>query len=320
MNDENQERLNKAPERKKGKRLSLIIGFVLIAAVVGAGALWYIRHSEYITNDDAYIDAYKVTVSSQIPGRIVKLYIHEGDHVQKGELLVRLDSTDYVARIRQEEVNLKEAELGIQLAKVKLEQAQINYDRAKKQYEGKVIPEAQFQNTEKEFQAARVGLMMANARIPVIHSSLQTLRTSLSHTSIYAPMDGVAAKRWVLAGDVVSPGQGIFTVFGMEEIWVTAMFPETDLYKIHIGDTAEIHADAFPDATFKGVFYQFGNSTASQFSLIPPDNASGNFTKVSQRIPLKLTIFKTGGKPDGMVDLLPGMSVEVKVKIKENSK
>ena len=97
------------------------------------------------------------------------------------------------------------------------------------------------------------------------------------------------------------------------------MLPENELHQVHLGDTAEITVDAFPHATFKGVFYQFGNSTASKFSLIPPDNASGNFTKVSQRIPLKLTIFKTGGKP-AKVDLLPGMSVELKVKIKKKGK
>jgi membrane fusion protein (multidrug efflux system) len=316
MKNENQDIASDNPKKKKGKLGSLIIGFVLIAAVLGAGARWYIKHSEYVTTDDAYVDAYKVTVSSQIPGRIVKLYIHEGDHVQKGDLLAQLDSTDYVAKIKQAMANLNEARLGIQLAKVKMEQAQINYDRAKKQYNAKVIPEAKYQNMEKAFQAAKVGLMLAKAKIPVIHSTLHTLRTSLSHTSIYAPMDGVAAKRWVLPGDVVSPGQGIFAVFGTKKIWVTTMFPENELHKIHIGDTAEISVDAFPYATFNGVFYQFGNSTASQFSLIPPDNASGNFTKVSQRIPLKLTIFKTGGKPAGKVDLLPGMSVEVKVKIK----
>ncbi len=320
MKNENQESTNDAPKRKKRKLGSLIIGLVLIAAVLGAGAWWYIKHSEYVTTDDAYVDAYKVTVSSQIPGRIVKLYIHEGDHVQKGELLAKLDSTDYVARIKQAEENLKEAGLGIQLAKVKLEQAQINYDRAEEQYEARLIPEAEYQNMEKTFQAAKVGLMMANAKIPVIQSTLHTLRTSLSHTNIYAPMDGVAAKRWVLPGDVVSSGQGIFTVFGTTKIWVTTMLPETELHKIQIGDSAEVYVDAFPDATFKGVFYQFGNSTASQFSLIPPDNASGNFTKVSQRIPLKLTIFKTGGEPDGKVDLLPGMSVEVKVRIKGKGK
>lgn len=320
MKNENQETLNDAPKRKKGKLGSLIVGLVLIAAVIGAGAWWYVKHSEYVTSDDAYVEAYKVTISSQIPGRIVKLYIHEGDHIKKGELLAQLDSTDYVARIKQARVNLKEAKLGIQLAQVRMEQAQINFDRAKKQYKARLIPKAKYQNMEKAFEEAKVGLMMAKAKIPVIHSTLHTLKNSLSHCSIYAPMDGVAAKRWVLPGDVVSPGQGIFTVFGTHKIWVTTMLPENELHQVHIGDTAEITVDAFPYATFKGVFYQFGSSTASQFSLIPPDNASGNFTKVSQRIPLKLTIFKTGGKPAGKVDLLPGMSVEIKVKIKKKGK
>ncbi len=316
MEDGNQKTLNDAPKKKKGKLRSLIVGIVLILAVLGAGVWWYIKHSEYVTTDDAYIDAYKVTISSQIPGRIVKLFIREGDHVTEGELLAQLDSSDYVARIKEAKMNLKEASIGIRLAQVRMEQAEINFNRAKEQYKERVIPEEKYQNMEKAFQEAKVELMLANAKIPVIHSTLNTLRTSLSHTNIYAPMDGVAAKRWVLPGDVVSPGQGIFTVFATNKIWVTAMLPENKLHQIHLGDTAEISVDAFPFATFKGVFYQFGNSTASQFSLIPPDNASGNFTKVSQRIPLKLTIFKTGGKPAGNVDLLPGMSVEIKVKIK----
>ncbi|HKK41269.1 MAG TPA: HlyD family secretion protein [Bacteroidales bacterium] len=320
MKSENQETVNDTPKPKKRKLGSLIVGFVLITAVVGAGTWWYIKHSEFVTTDDAYVDAYKVTVSSQIPGRVVKLYIHEGDHIKKGELLVKLDSTDYVARIRQAEVSLKEANLSIELARVKMEQAKINYDRAKEQYEANVIPKAKYQNMEKAYEEAKVGMMLANAKIPVIHSTLSTLRTSLSHTNIYAPMDGVAAKRWIMPGDVVTPGQGIFTVFGTKDSWVTSMFPENELYKIHLGDTADIQVDAFPFATFKGVFYQFGNSTASQFSLIPPDNASGNFTKVTQRVPLKLTIFKTGGQPEGEVVLLPGMSVEVKVKIKGKGK
>ncbi len=316
MKNENQEAVSETPPKKKRKLGSLIIGLVLILVVLAAATLWYIKHSEYITTDDAYVDAYKVTVSSQIPGRIVKLFIREGDQVTQGELLAVLDSSDYVALIRQTEVSLKEATLGIELARVKMEQAQINYDRAKEQFDAKVIPKEKYQNMEKAYQEAKVGLMLANAKIPVIHSTLNTLQTSLSHTNIYAPMDGVAAKRWIMPGDVVTPGQGIFTVFGTKDIWVTTMFPENELHKIHIGDTAEIHVDAFPEATFKGIFFQFGNSTASQFSLIPPDNASGNFTKVTQRIPLKLTIFKTGGQPEGKVDLLPGMSVEVKVKIK----
>ncbi len=303
---------------KKKKTTSIVIGSILILLIIIAGGWWYINHSEYVTTDDAYVDAYKVTISSQIPGRITKLYIHQGDKVKKGELVAVLDSSDYVARIQQVSAGLKEAQLGIKLAQVRLSQATINFERARKQYLSKLIPKASYQNLQKAYEAAKVGLALAKAKIPVIKSSVNTLKTTLSYTKIYAPMQGVAAKRWVLAGDVVGPGQGIFTVFNTDKQWVTAMLPEGDLQKIHIGDTAEIHVDAFPKTSFKGVIYQFGNSTASQFSLIPPNNASGNFTKVSQRIPIRLTIFETDNKTTAKGKLLPGMSVEIKVKIKKH--
>ena len=311
---ENKQEVQQPKKRKTG---SIIIGSILILIVLAIGAWWYIHHAEYLTTDDAYVEAYKVTISSQIPGRIEKLYIHENDYVKKGQLIAVLDSSDYVARIHQAAAGLKEARLGIQLAKVKLEQTKINYDRAKKQYYSKLIPKASFQNLQKAYEAAKVGLALAKAKIPVIKSTIKTLKTTLSYTKIYAPMEGVAAKRWVLAGDVVAPGQGIFTVFNTKKHWVTAMLPENDLHEVYLGDTVSIHVDAFPSKFFKGVIYQLGNSTASQFSLIPPNNASGNFTKVSQRIPIKTTIFEIDkiGKIKKMdKKLLPGMSVEITVK------
>lgn len=316
MNDENQKIDNTTKNKRKGKIRSIIIGMIVIAATVAVGIWWFIEQSKFVTSDDAYVDAFQVTISAQIPGRIVKLYIQEGDPVQEGQLLAQLDSSDYVARIEEARVNLEQARLGIRLAQVKLEQAKINYDRAVKQYNQKLIPEADFQNQKSVYDLAKVELSLAEKKIKVLNSSLNSLQTTLSHTSIYAPMNGVAAKRWVLEGDVVSPGQGIFTVIGTEETWITLMLPENEIRHIHIGDTANITIDAFPKTTFKGVFYQIGNSTASRFSLIPPNNASGNFTKVAQRVPLKLTVFKTGGESSKPIKLLPGMSAEIKVKIK----
>ncbi|MBN2638970.1 MAG: HlyD family secretion protein [Bacteroidales bacterium] len=318
MANENQKTVNEPSDKKKGNITKIIVGIIIIATIIGVGIWWFIKQSEFVTTDDAYVDAYEVTVSSQIPGRIMKLYIHEGDHVKKGQLVAQLDSSTYIAEIEQAKVSLEDAQIGIEMAKVKLSQAKINFDRAQEQYKAKLIPKANYQNIEKDYQLAQVAVKVAQSKIPTIKASLNTLQTALSHTNIYAPMDGVAAKRWVLAGDVVSPGQSMFTVFGTQKIWVTTMVPENELRFIHMGDTADITVDAFPDATFKGIFYQVGNSTASKFSLIPPDNASGNFTKVTQRVPLKLTIFKTGGTPKGNVDLLPGMSVELKVRIKKS--
>jgi membrane fusion protein (multidrug efflux system) len=122
----------------------------------------------------------------------------------------------------------------------------------------------------------------------------------------------VIARKWILEGDVVQPGQPIFTIFDMKNIWVTAQLEETQLAKIALGDQVEISIDAYPGRKFSGKVIQIGSNTASQFSLIPPNNASGNFTKVTQRVPIKISIEKRNAN----VNLLPGMSVEVRVKEK----
>ena len=133
---------------------------------------------------------------------------------------------------------------------------------------------------------------------------------------IIASMNGVVAKRWVLAGDVVQPGQPIFTIYDVKNIWVTANLEETKLRHIHLNDPVQIDVDTYPGVKFSGKVFEIGNYTASEFSLIPPNNASGNFTKVTQRIPIKISIEDAPAQDGSKPILRPGMSVEVSVKIK----
>jgi membrane fusion protein (multidrug efflux system) len=141
------------------------------------------------------------------------------------------------------------------------------------------------------------------------------LNTKLNNTRIVSPISGVVAKRWVLNGDVVAPGQPIFSVYNMKDLWVTANLEETKFSNIALNDSVEISVDGFPDQQFYGRVYQMGTNTASQFSLIPPNNASGNFTKVTQRIPIKISLHQVNTNKDYRnVKLLPGMSVEVDIK------
>ena len=127
-------------------------------------------------------------------------------------------------------------------------------------------------------------------------------------------MDGVVAKRWVLEGNVVQPGEPIFSVYNMKELWVTANLEETELTHLSVGYNVEISIDSYPNLKYSGVIFKMGTNTASQFSLIPPNNASGNFTKVTQRIPVKISIKQVSGGYQPA--LLPGMSTEIKIKIK----
>ena len=123
-------------------------------------------------------------------------------------------------------------------------------------------------------------------------------------------MDGVIAKRWVLPGAVVQAAQPIYALNNLQRIWVTANMEETKFYKLRLGQKAEMTVDAYPGVKYHGEVIQLGSNTASQFALIPPNNASGNFTKVTQRIPVKISV------ENSSTSLLPGMSVYLKVKVK----
>jgi len=174
---------------------------------------------------------------------------------------------------------------------------------------------------QKAFEVAKAQLNIDKTKVETSKAQLNVIETELLNTSIYSPMDGIVGKRWVLKGDIVQPGQPIFTIFNLNNIWVTAYLEETKLASINIGDQVDISVDAYPDQSFTGKVYQVGSNTASQFSLIPPSNASGNFTKVTQRVPIKISIepVNANGQPELSEDLrlLPGMSVEIKIAIRK---
>jgi membrane fusion protein (multidrug efflux system) len=201
---------------------------------------------------------------------------------------------------------------------VNVEKAQDDFNRAQTQYKDNIIPKEQFDHMQKALEAAKASFNIALSKIGTAQAQLKVIKTELQNIQIYSPMNGVVAKRWVLTGDVVSPGQPIFTIYDLKNIWVTADLEETKLASIHIGDTVDISVDTYPDQKFKGKVFQIGSNTASQFSLIPPSNASGNFTKVTQRVPIKISIKPVTNKqedPNESIRLLPGMSVEINVKV-----
>ncbi len=301
------------------KKRVLIPFFIILLAAAGA-IYWYIGQLGYVTTDDAFVDGNKLSISSKMLGRITELAVDEGDTVHQGQLLVKLDSTDLAAQENQAKAMLDLSQESIPLAQVNVAKAQEDFNRAEKQYKDKIIPKEQYDHMQKALEAAKAELNIAKTKIGTSQAQLKVIKAELLNTRIYAPMDGVVAKRWVLTGDVVSPGQPIFTIYNLKDIWVTADLEETKLSSIHIGDKVEISVVEYPDQKFEGKIYQIGSNTASQFSLIPPANASGNFTKVTQRVPVKITIdpVNAAGQadPSPNINLLPGMSVEISVKVK----
>ncbi len=310
------ENVNNVPLFKKKK---IVIPVLIILLAAAAAIYWYIGQLGYVSTDDAFIDGNKLSVSSKILGRIMNLAVDESDTVKQGHLLVQLDSTDLKAQESQAKAMLALDNESVTLAKVNVEKAEDDFNRAQKQYKDNIIPKEEFDHVQKTLEAAKAIYNIAVTKIGTAQAQLKVIITQLQNTQIYSPMDGVVAKRWVLAGDVVSPGQPIFTIYDLKNIWITADLEETKLAPIHIGDTVDISVDTYPDQKFTGQVIQIGSNTASQFALIPPSNASGNFTKVTQRVPIKISIKPVAANgqndPDKSIKLLPGMSVEIKIKV-----
>ena len=142
--------------------------------------------------------------------------------------------------------------------------------------------------------------------------------TATENYRIVSPVDGLIAKQWVVPGDLLQPGENIFTLNEGKELWVAVYLQETKFNEIRMGQSALFTLDAYPGLTLYGKIFYIGANAASEFSLIPPDNASGNYTKVAQRIPLRISIDRVEGKEKlkANLRLLSGMSANVKI-IKE---
>jgi membrane fusion protein (multidrug efflux system) len=290
--------------------------FLVVLAIAIFAWQYYVMLRDFVSTDDAYIDADRVSVSAKILGRIDQLTADEGDSVHLGQILVKLDDSDLRAQEAQAKASLAFARENISLAKVNLEKAQMDYQRALSQFNQKIIPKEQYDHAQSEFESTKARLNIANAQTVAAQAQLGVIQTQLTNTVIASPMTGVVSKRWVLSGDIVQPGQSIFTIYNVKDVWVTANLEETSLSNLRLGDKVDISVDSYHDIKFIGTILRLGSNTASQFSLIPPNNASGNFTKVTQRVPIKISIERADSNYSRHVDLLPGMSVEVKVKVR----
>jgi membrane fusion protein (multidrug efflux system) len=328
---------------QKSKKLRVYIPLAVVMLFVLAGAwYWYRDYSSFITTDDAHVDADNVNVSPKILGRISMLAKQEGEAVVAGELLAVLDSTDLLAQRNQAfaqkfqgQANLAQTQArytsdqkSIRVLEISLERAKEDLDRAKKQSEGGVITPEQLSHVQKAFETAEAQLDAAKTQLQVSRSTVSSasaavetaeaqvkvLDTQLRNTKLYAPANGVVSRRWVMPGDIVQPSQSVYTITLSKNLWVVAFLEETRISEVHNGQVVKFSIDAYPDETFNGKIYLIGSTTASVFSLIPANNASGNFTKVTQRIPVRISIDSTDNNTDiSSLNILSGMSVEVKI-------
>lgn len=293
--------------------LKILIGLGLLLIIPLFGIWFYYRH-HYVWTNDAYLDGYQISISSDINARIITLYVDEGDIVSKGQILCQLDESIYNSQKVDAETAVALLQAQVIFKEIQVAKLRDIYTVALQEYENEIISFIDFDKIEKDFLLAEADYKVAKANLVNGIAKLGVIEELLRHTKVYAPRDGAIAKRWVVAGDAMQFGQPMFLLTDTQNIWVTANFEETKVEKVAPGDRVKIHVDAYPDIEFTGEVFAVRATAASQFALIPPNNATGNFTKVVQRVPIKILL--TPPKTKAPLYLYPGMSVEVDIQIR----
>lgn len=311
-------------EEKPRKNLRPFIILAVVLGLIGGAFGLYAWHSSfYVTTDDAQIDGNIYTISPQIAGRVAQVAVGDNQHVTAGQLLVRLDSRGQRVAVLKAQAGLAQARAEMAQDRAQVAIAQANVTQARSDYNRFITinPRATtaqqvdaateaVEAAKAKLTAARAAVQSAQANLAAAGAALADAKLQLSYTQILAPAAGHVATRTVRKGDVVAPGTAMMAVVG-DKVWVTANYKETQLPGIRIGALASVTVDAVPGVIFKAKVNSIQYGTGAVFSLLPAQNATGNYIKVIQRVPVKLVF--TGSQITHYL-LALGMSVEPSIR------
>jgi membrane fusion protein, multidrug efflux system len=310
MEQKIQDNPSKRHKFTKGMRITLSVG--ICAVLIGAIA-YYREH--YVWTNDAFVEAYGVDLSTNVTEQVIELLVDEGDIVKKGQLLAVLQKNVPLAEKDQAIAAIASAEQGLLVAEARYLKIRNDYERAVQGIEDQIISVQTFDHYEKDFKMAQAEYDLAFSNLEVAKKQLAVVDARLIHYELRATEDAIVAKRWVWIGDVIQPGQSLYTLYDLQDVWILANIREKRMRNIQIGDKVLIHIDVYPFHFFEGEVFAIKGAAASQFTLVPQNNATGNYTKVEQRLPIKISIKKPANFPeDKPLYLFPGISAEVWIK------
>lgn len=336
-----------APAKKKrsGRRLALMLSVPVILAA-GGGYFW-LTGGRYIDTDNAYVQQPKVSVSSDVAGRIVSVAVKDNQLVKAGDALFAIDPEPYRIALSQSDaalatarVNVEQLRVGYSTANAKLEAARSTLAIRQKEWDRAANLQKQGISAESALDDSRLALQQAEANVsleeqdvanaaaalggdpsiktddhPAVRAALaarENAQRNLDKSTIVAPANGIISQVASLnVGQFIATGSTIATLVETGDTWVEANFKETQLTGLVVGMPAEITVDAYSSKKLKGHVDSIGAATGAEFALIPAQNATGNWVKVTQRIPVRIVVDSTEGQP-----LVAGMSATVSVDTK----
>jgi membrane fusion protein, multidrug efflux system len=312
------------PNRWQRARLPLLVAGPALA--IALAAYFYLSGGRYEKTDDAYVTAARTAISANVPGRVVELAVRDNQAVRRGDLLYRLDDTPYRIYVEEAEAQLAAATLQIESLKATYLQRQADLasaketlafqqnelERQKRLTASGIASQAQVDRATHALDEAGSRLASAQHEItgviaqlggdpqiePSRHPSvlqakaaLDRARLNLSYTTITAPSDGVVTRvEQLQIGSYVAASTPVFALVSTRDMWLEANFKEDQLGHMRAGQTARIRIDSYPGKTFTGRVVSVSPGTGSQFSMLPPENATGNWVKVVQRLPVRIEL------------------------------
>ena len=269
--------------------------------IIGLSLAYFLYdHFFFISTDNAQIQANTVILASRVSGFVTKVNVTEGQSVKTGDILVEINSNDYQNRTEQ-----SENEVASLSARVR--DAELNYKRVVTLFDQGAVSQQQKDSAYANYQEL-------SRKQNALKNQLEISKNGLADTQIRAPSDGTVARKSAEAGMLASPGTPLLGFVSSDRRWVIANFKETDLGKLKIGQKVDVSVDAIPGRTFKGEIETFFPATGSVFALLPPDNATGNFTKVVQRVPTRIKLVALS--KEDIEQLRAGLSVVAEVHVR----
>ena len=323
------------------RRAVLPLGIALLLALLAWGVIAWSHALNTVGTDDAQVEGHMIPVLARVGGYTQAVNAHENQAVQQGDTLVVLDDRDLRARLEQANADLSVALAGsgsngqavaqlraahdlVSQAQADAQKASADLSRARTLANQKMISRQDLEAAEASSASANAALAAARSRAIAAEAqsrgaegealsqraAADEATLELSYTRIVAPRGGVVAKKGIEVGQLVQPGQPLLVIVPLDDVWVVANLKETQIKHLRPGDRAVFVADSYPGRRYRGHVESLSPATGAKFSLLPPDNATGNFVKVVQRVPVKIVL---DGPNDPNYPLRPGMSVRVDI-------
>lgn len=343
-----------APARNGRRRwVGGVVAALVLLALIAFGTRLWLENRHYESTDDAMVDANTTQVAPRVAGQVTQILFSDNQHVDAGQVLVRIDPRDYQARLDQTQAQEEAAKAAVQqaqaqvavqqaavdqaaanvhVAEADLWQARQDYDRYQKINPSAVTRqqvdavEGAFRSAQAKLEASRqtqagakaqtetikAQVLSAQAQLKQAEAATRAARLQLDYCSVVASSAGIVTHRSVDVGSYVNPGQPMFALV-QDGRWVTANFKETQLAAMKPGQAVELSIDALPGMTLHGKVDSFQAGTGTAFSVLPAENATGNYVKIVQRLPVKIVI--DDDRVKGQF-LAPGMSVVPRVRVR----